>query len=177
MSLPAPLKISEQANAICSALNTWAQPRGAKAVVVSNLRDMWEIASQTSQSPSILVCFGGAVARGDYAHVSVWHREDREWLIAVTRGRGFTSVRGDTLSKQVGNAEPFYDSVESLRDLLRCMLGISEETPTPDYISIKPMAMGSMVLDGYLITIKTANDIPGIVLTSPNPPTNDGYAV
>jgi len=94
------------------------------------------------------------------------HREDRAWKIAVIRGRGFNANRGDSLSQQVGNAEPFLDSVEAVRDLFRSMPNISAEAPTPDYSGIIPMQLGSLVLDGFIIEATTANDIPSPVLTS-----------
>jgi hypothetical protein len=165
MSLPAPIAISDQANAIAAWLNQWAQPKGGTAAVVSNLRDLWNQASLSSQKPRILICFNGATARGDFAHIAPWHREDRHWLVAITRGRGFNANRGDSLTEQTGDAEPFYDSVETVRDLLRRMIGISEEILI-DYRSIKPMQLGNLVVDGFTIELSTANDVPLITNTA-----------
>ncbi len=169
MSLPAPIKISDQSNQIQVVLGTWATPRGGVASVVSNLREMWNQASQSSQKPRILICYNGESSRGDFSVANRNHRVDREWQIAVTRGRGFSANRGDSLSETVGNAEPFYDSVETIRDMFRTMIGISEEIPI-DYRDIKPMQLGDLVIDGYVIKATTANDIPGIQRIPPIPP-------
>jgi hypothetical protein len=158
------IKVSDQANMIQGILDNWATVRGGSAVVASNLRDLWQQASIQSQSPRILICFNGARPRGSFAVANVLHREDRDWTVAVTRGRGFNANRGDSLSHTVGNVEPFYDSVEQIRDLCRSIADLSAEYPTPDYKGIKPMQMGNLVIDGYIIEFSTANDIPSPVL-------------
>jgi hypothetical protein len=167
MALSAPLKVSDQALIIQQVLQSWAEPKGGVAVVASNLRDFWKQAATSSQKPRILICYNGDNSRGDFAHANDWHRVDRQWIVAVTRGRGFTANRGDTLSTTVGNMEPFYDSVEAVRDQIRTILNISEELPTVDYKSTKAMQLGDLVVDGYTIEFSCANDIP-MILTQPD---------
>ena len=109
----------------------------------------------------------GDSSRGSFEHANAWHRVDRQWIVAVTQGRGFTANRGDTLTSPVGNAGQFYDIVEGVRDQIRSILNISEELPTIDYKSTKPMQFGNLVVDGYQIEFSTANDIP-MILTQPD---------
>jgi hypothetical protein len=161
-------QISYQANIIANQLNVWAQARGGTAVVVSNLRDLWQQAAQSSQKPIIYVCYMGENPRGSFQLASITHRVDRQWTVCIKRGRGFTAVRGDTLSTTT-SVDPFYDNAEEARDLIRVLLGISEEFPL-DYKGMKPMQLGGQVIDAYLIEFSTANDLPEVVLTLSDSP-------
>ena len=167
MSLPQPITISEEATILKDALDAWAVSYGGSARVVSNLRDMWEQASTSSQTPNILICYNGEVSRGTFSQMATWHRVDRQWLVAVTRGRGYYAHRGDSLANSSTVEMPLYDVIESVRDLIRSCTNISEETPTVDYKSIKPMQLGNLVVDGYQIEFSTANDIPSNLNTQP----------
>ena len=73
-------------------------------------------------------------------------------------------MRGSTLAEDTG-VEPLYDWIEQLRDFVRNINNISEETPCVDYSGIKPMQMGNLVIDGYMINFSTANDIPAPINT------------
>jgi len=160
MALPAPITISDEANLIQTQLQLWVASYGGSAEIVSNLRDMWNQASINSDTPRILICYMGEVSRGSFSQISAWHRVDRNWTIAVTKGRGYYLNRGEGLFDSSSTETPLYDIIESVRDIVRGMTNISEETPSPDYRSIKPMQLGNLVVDGYTIEITTANDIP-----------------
>jgi hypothetical protein len=152
------MKISTQLEVLRVALDAWASPLGGTAVAVPNLKELWNQASMSSQKPRLLICYMGEKIRGPFADASVAGRVDRQWTVAITRGRGFASMRGDTLKQQVGNVEAFADSVEACRDLIRNLEGVSQEWPM-EYKSIKPMQLGNLVVDGYLIEFSTANDL------------------
>jgi len=160
MALATPITISQTANLIQDALQDWARPYGGVASIASNLKDLWNQASMNSQTPRILICFNGETARGSFEQISRWHRVDRSWIIAVTKGRGYYSNRGDSLSNGMSVEMPLFDAVENVRDVVRFLTTISEETPSPDYRNTKPMQLGNLIVDGYTIEITTANDIP-----------------
>lgn len=127
-------------------------------VMVSNTREMWQLASNDSQKPIIYVCWGGEDPWSSNANISaVTHRVNRSWILGVKQGRGFKSNRGESL-------KGFIPFVEQVRDTMRSMLGISEDFGN-DYSGIKPWSQGSLVIDGYLITFGTKNDLPNILLT------------
>lgn len=163
-------KISDQANAIANALAGFvAQPdiRGS-AQIAFDESHLWDIASVQSTAPRIIVCYAGESQRGDGPTQGVLYRVDRRWKVAVTRGRSLTQQSGTALSNQVLNSTPFYDLVEQVRDGVRSLLNISMERPV-DFSTIEPMSLPNLVIDGYLIEFSTANDIPMIVSTPPNP--------
>jgi hypothetical protein len=151
--------ISEQASAIQQVLQSWADNNGGTAVVVSNLDALWKQAFMSSQKQRLLICFMGEQIRGDFSVAAAMHRVDRDWVVAITQGRGLTADRGDALILPNQNAPAFYDSVEYARDICRCLTGISAEVPV-DYKNIEPMQLGEMVADGYLIHFSVATDIP-----------------
>lgn len=166
MAASAQFQISAQANFIAGELLAWAQTMGGDAQVVSNLKDLWMQASQSSQKPIIYVCYGGETAWSSNSNISaLTHRVSRNWIVAVKRGRGFVAQRGSTLSNQIGNAVPFYDAVEHIRDLCRAMLGISQDMGN-DFAAIKPMSMGAQVIDAYTIEFSVKSDLPTIVMTT-----------
>lgn len=160
MSLPTPITISEEAALIQTAMKDFVHNFGGTAEVVSNLRDLWSQSSINSGSPRILICYMGEVARGSFSQISPWHRVDRNWTVAVTKGRGFYAARGDGLYNKDSTETPLYDVIEMVRDIIRGMQNISEETPGPDYRSIKPMQFGNLVIDGFEILFTTGNDVP-----------------
>lgn len=160
MALPYPITVSQNAALIQTELQNWVASYGGTAEIVSNLRDMWNQASISSDTPRILICYNGEVARGSFGHISPWHRVDRSWTIAVTKGRGYYLNRGEGLYDASSAEMPLFDVVETVRDIVRFMTTISEENPTPDYRNIRPMQLGNLVVDGYIIEITTANDIP-----------------
>ena len=152
------MSVARQADAIRESVQEWAEENGGTVLITSNLRDLWAKASQSSQKPCLLICFTGERARGPFGTAAVSHRVDRSWTVAVVRGRGFASTRGDTLTQSVGNADPFYDALESVRDLLRNASELTAEDVV-DYKSIRPMQLGTLIIDGYLIEFTTANDL------------------
>lgn len=169
MGLPQPLTISQTAQQLKTQLSTWATTAGGKAVVVSNTKDMWEQASQNTQTPLVLICYNGETIRGERAVSALNHRVERNWIVAVTRGRGWNIERGASLYKTTQNADPFYDVVEECRDQIRVLTGISEEWPV-EFLRISPMSSGNKALDAYAIEFTVAADIPAVYLTNPNTP-------
>ena len=167
--LASPPSISQQTQQIVDVLKPYAQKSGGFADMVSNLQMLWAQASMANDRPRILICYNGESIRGDFSVASANHRVDRQWIVAVTRGRGWSANRGDSLYKTVGNADPFLDIVEEVRELIRTMIGVSEEFPV-DYKRVSPMSSGNKALDSYAIEFSTANDIPGIQLTNPSQP-------
>ena len=160
MSLPVPPLISDQATQISAWIGGYVTDMGGVSVVASNLRDMWNQASQANDRPIVYVCWLGDQARG--GDIARWvHRVDRQWGILVKRGRGFFANRGDSLNQTKGNAIPFYDVVEGVRDRIRQILSISEEGLV-EFNSARPQQLGSEILDAYLLTVTTANDLPTI---------------
>ena len=160
MALPAPITISDEANLIQGQLQLFIDTYGGSAEIVSNLKELWNQSTISSDLPRILIVYNGETSRGSFSQISPWHRVDRSWTVAVTKGRGYYSSRGAGLSDSTATETPLYDVLETVRDIIRGMTTISEETPSPDYRSIKPMQMGNLVVDGYVIDFTTANDIP-----------------
>jgi hypothetical protein len=152
------MKVSEQLIAIRDALSPWAEQRSGVASVVSNLKDLWKQAELSSQKPRILICFTGQKIRGPFGRAAQSGRVDRTFNVAITRGRGFTTERGSTLTDPTGSIDPFYDHLEEVETLIRNIPYLTAEPPV-DYKFNKAMQLGTMVIDGYLIEFSTANDL------------------
>lgn len=171
--LPQPIKISAQQKAIKDVLEGFASPKGGQVDVMNNQRHLWEnLASlpiaAANQAPRLMILCAGATLR--LPEEPDCHREDRAWQIVLVKGRGFYK---DGMSG--GPIEPFADSIENVRDVMRAMIGISddEELPSVRYqgwsplSSILPTREANAFADAVVINFKTSNDIPPITLQAP----------
>lgn len=152
---------------MAAAIQAWATPMGGQVKVVANMQHLWEeiypLTTAPDGTPRVLIVFTGSTPREGFNTSNTAHREDRQWTVVILRGHGWKNYTTETGTQ--GEA-PFYDVVESLRDLLRIQQ-VTEEPPI-DYKGIKsvPNLMatrgGNVFLDGYAIDFSTANDIPYI---------------
>lgn len=160
------MTIADELIMYVNGLDQWAQTVKATVAAVPNLRLFWEQASTASDIPKVLFCFDGETARGPFSRAAATRRVDRKFKCSVTRGRGYASIRGTTLITQVGNADPFLDQVEYVRDYIRSITNISVENPI-DYKSIKSFEYNQrLVVDGYIIEFSTAHDLSLLSQTS-----------
>ena len=161
MALTQPLSIAGALDLIQQALDDLCQPVAGVAAVVPSISEFWKQAYASSQKPTVLICYNGERVRGDFSVSNSLCRVDRDWIVAVKRGRGYFQNRGDSLYKNA-NVAAFFAFVEQIRDGIRSILNISEEQPLIDYKGIKPMKMGNIIMDAYTIEFSTANDLPMI---------------
>ena len=89
--LPALLSISQQAQQLSDVLLPYAAKSGGDAQIVSNLQMLWMQASMANDRPRILICYNGEQSRGEFSVAAANHRVDRQWIVAVTRGRGWSA--------------------------------------------------------------------------------------
>ena len=94
-------------------------------------------------------------------------RVDRQWQVALTRGRSMAFNRNG-LTAIVQNAIPFYTLVEECRDEIRKMASISVEAPV-DFKQVTAMQLGEQLVDGYLFEFSTVADYPELLLDPYNP--------
>jgi hypothetical protein len=148
MANPSPISISDQASLIQGTLDQWAQQNGGIARIVPNLKQLYLQSAMDTQSLRILIAFGGTRRRGSFSTAN------------VTKGEAPTAERGEFLTEQTGNTDPFLKEVETIRDIFRWIPNISQEAPANDYEGIEPMAINDTQMSGYLITGTTAHDMP-----------------
>lgn len=172
------MTIQWQAETMKGWLEEWAIPRGGYVKVLANMRHLWEEIFLDAEKPRILICFTGETSRGGFNVANTLHRVDRQWMVAVIKGHGFDNLMsvGQGQEDTPDSIDPFYKDVQSVRDLLRVMLNITEEPPI-DYRgmdalpSVAPYGQNANVfLDGYGIKFSTANDIPAITTINPDAP-------
>ncbi len=161
MTIAAQLKIIQQV------LGPWAAENGGAAFVASDPEHMWAMAFSASSKLRVIVTYMGESNRGDFAMGAILRRVDREFVVLITRGRGFSYPRGDTLTDTVGNALPMFQLVEEGRELIRSILNLSVELPL-DFKAVKPHAMGQLIMDAYSIEFSAAVDLP-LITSTPAP--------
>lgn len=164
MPLAAPISIKNAAEQIRGYLALWAEPRGGNVRVMASMAHLWEEIYLMTNNPRLLVCYNGEVSRGGFNRANTLHRVDRQWIVVIMRGHGFTPMTDDV---QGYTENSFYDDLETIRERLRVIASISEEFPI-DYKSMKPVPnagpgrSANVFLDAYAIDFSTANDIPAI---------------
>ncbi len=169
------ITIAEQASIIEAVLNTWAASQNSGvASFVSSLTDLWETPAINNDSFRILICYSGEKIKEGYQLGAILGRVDRAWIVRVTRGRGFSANRGDSLTKPVGNAIPFLNGVEICRDLIRGIQNICPEDELPvDFsrIEMRNTTKDGMTVDDAAIYFGNATQLPLLSATG-TPPSN-----
>ena len=156
MSNPSVPSISMQCNWIRDVLKGWAVSEGGIAIIAHDISHMWELAFVTSKVPRCIITFAGEDIRGDFSIAAATSRVDRHFIVLVTRARGYTANRGDTLTEQINDHRPFYDLLEEARDLIRVLQfdpSVTEamDGDPVDYRGIKPALPEDFPLDAYMI--------------------------
>lgn len=136
--------------------------------VVDDEDMMWKQAEQSSKNLMVYVTWVGDVPWGTMSLAGVTNRVTRQWVLGIKRGRGYTQTRGDTFSKTT-NVPPFSDMVDTIRNFVRAMIGISQDYGT-DNVVVKKWSQGSEVMSGRLLTFTTQCDLPAVVSTPDNIP-------
>ena len=157
------MTISEQANIIKTALDSWAAAEGGKAFIASDMQNFWEMCWLEATSPRVILCFDREESRGEFITAEWTGAVDRTFAVAVTRGKGMTPDRGENLTNPVGNARAFFDLYEEARDKCRSILNINmDDGRIPNFKSSRRLQMGDLVADGWLFEFSTLQFLPRI---------------
>lgn len=162
-------QISTAANFIADQIEGLIGPYGGLCEVVDDEDLMWRQAFQSSKNLIVYVTWGGDTPWGPITTAGVTHRVSRQWILGIKRGRGYPETRGDTFSKTT-SVPPFADMVDSIRNFVRAMIGISQDGGT-DNVIVKKWSQGALVMSGRLLTFTTQNDLPGVIMSPDNTPT------
>lgn len=165
------LSISDQANMIAAQLDEWAQANGGEVKIMANTRHLWEEVYKRAvdDKAAVLICFNRERSRGSEQLRNNLHRVDRNWLVVVMRGHGFDNKMAKT---NVGQTDDFYTACEEIRDRIRVIISVTEESPL-DYVGMSPLPgaaqpnMANVFMDGYSIEFNTSNDLAAVVMTAP----------
>jgi hypothetical protein len=161
--------VDMQATAIGQFLETeYALQRGGKVLVMESMWHLWEEVLRAVDEPRILVVCTGETPRGSFAEQDLWHRVDRQWTVAVVRGHGFRNLMVQSEDGDPPKAiETLAKSIETVRDLVRTMLGISEEFPVnyrgwKNLPAVARPGTANVFVAGATIEFSTANDLAEI---------------
>lgn len=146
------MTISEQAILIRDALQDWTKDSGGKSFLASSLAHMWETAYAKTDSLRIIVVYMGEQIRGEFGIAALEGRVDRQWAVAVTRGRGFAADAQTNLTETVQNAPPLFELVDEAVDICRTIVPDADTCERPiDFKGVRTMQSLNPQIDGYLI--------------------------
>jgi hypothetical protein len=188
---PSPI-VETVAQTIKTQLQSFAAPRGGIVQIVENESHLWEEmynGKLPTTQPKVFILWTGETARGEYAggDKTSLHRVDRHWMVVIMRGHGFRKLLAEGIGPEpapgapappAGSTESFYNAVETLRDGIRVLQGISEEFPV-DYLGITalpnigPNPEANVFMDCRVIRFDTAADIPALTLSNATWPGGD----
>lgn len=169
------MTVAETAVRIAAVLRAWAEPRGGRVEILPTQAALWQtltdVPDLSNLAPRIVLLWTNESLL--YPSTPDCYRVERRWQAIVIRGRGFRSVvQRDPLSGE--QFEPFTDSVESVRDLIRSITDVSEYEffPSVLYYSTKPFPLfpnspsTAAFTDAFAVEFATINDIPKITLNA-----------
>jgi hypothetical protein len=156
------ITINQQAQLVRNAVAGFAQDNNGTAEVASDLAHLWKMAYIASDKLRILIAFTGENARGPFSLAAATFRVDRQFTVLVTRGRGFSANRAESLTDTVQNAPPLYDLVDTVRNIIRTITNASVELPV-DFKAIRTLQIERVISDAYMIEFSLAADLPRVV--------------
>ena len=159
------MTISEQATNIVGVMQKWLQGVKGDVEVCYDLKQMWEVASQTSDKVRVLITYGGEEIRGEFAVAAALGRVDCKWIVALVRGRGFNTTPGLALATQQQNAPAFYDQLDDFRNIIRSLIFDPQFCELPvDFKNVRPIAYGNNVpLNGYMVEFTVGTQLPALL--------------
>lgn len=170
-SLTAPVTADVQAEQMAMYLdNEYAQERGGTVKVMESMWHLWEEILLATDAPRVIICCTGENVRGSFAEQDQWHRVDRQWTVAVVRGHGFRNLMPGEEGDPPASVETLTKSIETVRDLVRSLTGVSEEFPInykgwKNLPAVARPGTANVFVAGATIEFSTANDIPEITET------------
>jgi hypothetical protein len=112
-------------------LAAWARLHRGSAEVAGDVDHMYGILSNKPGGLRAVVLFSEETKRGEHEEAGV---VDIEFLVVISRGRGFTLPASDSLVSGSGGGRPLFDLVQEARDVVRGINFVEEETEfTADY--------------------------------------------
>jgi len=153
--------IKDQLIVIQSNLSNWAKDMKGTAIIAHDLNHMWIVSANNSESPKAVIAFAGEEIRGDLALGATLGRVDRNFEVMISRGKGFTADRGQTLVKDdVSTGRPFYDLLEEARDIVRNLPLGQDDDGCIDYHGIRPALVDQdYPLDMYIISFSVGTQL------------------
>jgi hypothetical protein len=172
--------VANEAIVIRDWLKLWADKRGGTVKILISIAHLWEeiYSVQFQDQARILICYNGEIARGGFNQANTLHRVDRQWKVVVLRGtQGFKNLAAEGVGQTgtPGSIDPFYDDVETIRDLIRVLDETITNEPPVDFKSISALPLvgnvgqaGNIFLAAYSIEFSTAQDLQAITDLNPN---------
>src|SRR5262245_6999631 len=126
------MTIAEGLNAVQQVLDAWAKSKGGAAEVAGDPLHLFGLLGLKPGGVRAVVMFAGDLKRGDFEESGI---SDLNFVVVLSRGRGFTLDPGASLVLGSAGGEPLFDLLEAARDLVRSMSFPEDETEvTPNYL-------------------------------------------
>lgn len=159
--------ISNQCNILKDILGRYATKLGGVAVIAEDINEKIMMGYNNVVGPRILVTFISEENYGPEDIQDVTGFVRRYFDIVVQRGKLLSDPRNSSLTSNTGPSKAFYEVVEEIRDICRCVVWSSPMIQNPtEYHGVYPFSQGEWLMDSYVIKISTICMI-GRVQTNP----------
>ena len=148
-------------NFMKSAIGDWCSQNQGVCAIAAELDEKILTGFNNVVGPRVFIIYLGEDAGGDESVKELLDMSIRHFDILIQRGKMLTFPRNAALTTDVGPSRNFYDLVEELRDLVRCL-----EFPTPMviapivYNSTRPSSTDAWMTDGFTTTSRMAVSSP-----------------
>lgn len=151
-----------------TSLTEYMQSQSGKAIIASDELHAWEYSQNNENFPKAILLYQGDELRDDYPVAAINRISKISFSCIVSRNRGLTVDRGQSLTQTVGNARPLFEIVEEIRDIIRCQTSeLFIEMPV-DYSGTSKWQTGAFISDAYSIQFSVPQVLPAISLLNPN---------
>lgn len=159
--------ISNQCHILKDILGRYATNLGGVAVIAEDINEKIMMGYNNVVGPRILVTFISEENYGPEDIQDVTGFVRRYFDIVVQRGKLLSDPRNSGLTSNTGPSKAFYEVVEEIRDICRCVVWSSPMIQNPtEYHGVYPFSQGEWLMDSYVIKISTICMI-GRVQTNP----------
>jgi hypothetical protein len=150
------MTIGEQLIFIRAGLRAWVEDIKGRVEVAADPLHALGLLATAPGAPRVVVMFDAEVKRGDFEETG---RVDRQYLLIVSRGRGFKLDPGDALLEGVAGGKPLYDLVEEGREVIRALV-FTEDESTPNYLAARRVKLEDLTVDAYQLEFSVGTQLP-----------------
>ena len=154
------MTISEQLQALHTALANWAQNYGGTVAVVARPSELVHMLSLKPAGVRVVLIWDTETKRGDFEETG---RVDRKYLAIVSVGTGLRASRTDALTEGKAGGPAFYDLIEEAREIIRhTQIEAAEDIDeiATDYLRMGRFELNNTFTDDVQIEFSIAAQLP-----------------
>lgn len=153
------MTIDGQTRLLLKALEPWAVANAGTVKVANDKPHLFQLLGAGPGAPRAAVYFVEERPRSRRFN-DLAGRVDRKFWICISRGRGFNSRLGRSLTEGVAGGKPMFTLVEEAREEVRSVRQDDIDETRPYYQGAYPIELPDATVDAYYLELVLAAEIP-----------------